>query len=94
MSTINEALAAQLRVRRERLEKLEQAARSLSVGAEEQELFNMAINVFGSEQEAAQWLLDEPLIMDGLTPLELLFDPVGRERIRHSLNCLLYGMPA
>ncbi|HKO88728.1 MAG TPA: hypothetical protein VJU83_09460 [Burkholderiales bacterium] len=76
MGTLNAAIAQELHGRHERLHELERVARDLVVGPDEQTLLDLAIEVFGSE--AVGWLLDEPPIMGGKTPLELLSDPADR----------------
>ncbi|HKO88726.1 MAG TPA: MbcA/ParS/Xre antitoxin family protein [Burkholderiales bacterium] len=95
MSTfISQSLFHELRCEHERVAQLETIARSLTWTAEQQELVAMAIELFGSEAGAAQWLLCQPPIMGGRTPLELLSDADGQAKVRHSLNCLTYGLPA
>lgn len=91
VSMLKAALHKQLARERERLVEMEPIASGL--GNVDKDLLQFAIDTFGSESEAADWLLSRPFIMNGRCPLELLQTEAGRERVKHSLGCIRFGHP-
>jgi putative toxin-antitoxin system antitoxin component (TIGR02293 family) len=55
------------------------------------EIFEQAVKVFGSEEEARAWLVEPAYGLDGQRPIDLLTTESGAAIVRDYLGAIEYG---
>lgn len=79
---------------KDEIDRLGGIADALPIREEIDAVFRLATEIFGSQSEAALWLIAKPALSARPTPLEMLQTPQGCEIVTDRLYAIRYGFCA